>query len=184
MSCLKMWGCEWAVCYLTELFKAEEERPDLKSTDNSSSTHNMIYAHQEPGSSSSTVNGQTEKKGGGKKAILTSQLMSDKNLWHSSQDPSQASLLSCLLRCQKNSWMPEKRRGKKKKKEKKQRWRKGREKKTSKTILPWHTKGISGLTENRLQMSAKTWGGNVYNLVHLVYPIDASSMTWYLAAFT
>lgn len=35
------------------------------------------------------------------------------------------------------------------KKEKKQRCK---EKKNSKTILPWHTKGISGLRENRLQM--------------------------------
>lgn len=34
--------------------RAEEERPDLKSIDNTSPTHDSIYALQEPGSSSST----------------------------------------------------------------------------------------------------------------------------------
>lgn len=79
-------------------------------------------------------------------------------------------LTSRLIRCQRKGLMFEE-----EVERRKHRWSKEqkKKKKSSKTILPWHTKGISGLRENRLQLFLpKSRRGNVYNPVHLVYHID------------
>lgn len=161
---------------LTELFNAlalpplfivashaEEDCPDLKSTDNAS-THDVIYAHHEPGSSSSSVALMAKER----KTSLPLHRCLTENLWLSSRDPSQASVF-LSPRCQKKSFGCRSVEGKK----------------SSKTILPWQTKGISGLRENRSQMFLPKPEEEMFTTwcVHLVYQIGASSTTSFLSAF-
>lgn len=55
----------------------------------------------------------------------------------------------------------------------------------AKILLPWHTKAISGLRENRLQLLEPKPEEEMFTTpVHLVYHVSASNRTRSLAGFT
>ncbi len=132
---------------------AVEERSDLKSIDKTSSTHNMIYSHQEPCSrSSADVSEATRRKRQRqrKRDSLPSLLISDKKKPDIFPRTFYRPLhVVCKGAKRIAGWGGDEQM----KKGKKQREITGKKKNqtNSKTIQHWHTKGVSGLRENRLQ---------------------------------